>query len=543
MGFSTNKVKVKQGTVIGGEDVLPNGNRYYYFRGVPYAVPPLGTLRFKAPVPLEKFSTPELNCISEGPMSIQQDRVTGKLYAGSEDCLYLNVYTPKTDSKAPLPVMVYLHGGGFITGNGNSDKHNPLYLLQEGTIVVTSNYRLGVLGFLSLPEAGIPGNAGLKDQVLVMKWVKENISQFNGDPDNITICGHSTGSSCVHIHLFSDISKGLYHKGIMQSGVFNMDGMLYSDEPSKNGWRTKYLAHLVGCNSNDPHEILKFLQNFNNLEEFVNPMVKSGSPHMNELMPIRPVIEEQSPEAVITRKLFQAMSELNYVQVPLLMGYTNAEGLGYISRYGENLKDFHNDFSQFIPESVKLILDNSERIELANSIRKFYFQESKVDDKTIYPLVDLISDYMFISNIREAAELHTKFQHKSPLYFYRFDFDGQLNLYKRKFKVDHLKGASHVDELSYVFQMEFGPPEPWEEDAHKMVRTMCKMWGNFCKYSNPTPIVDDEFNGCVWEPVEKVNDWEHLKIKVLIFDKELKMLENPDEERMTFWKNLKNNHK
>ncbi|XP_055837312.1 juvenile hormone esterase-like [Episyrphus balteatus] len=536
MVFS-KKVTIKPGTVIGGEDILPNGNRYHYFQGIPFAVPPLGELRFKAPVPLEKFSVPELECVAEGPVSIQRSLDPALPFIGSEDCLYLNVFTPETKSNKPLPVMLFIHGGGFVGGNGNSDKHNPLYLLQEDVVVVTFNYRLGVLGYLSLPEVGIPGSAGMKDQVLAMKWVKENISQFNGDPTNVTLFGHSTGSACVHMHLLSKNSRKFFNRVIMQSGVSIMTAMTDSDGPGK----ARHLAKLVGCNSDDPNEILKFLQNYNNFEDFIKPLIPKGTQFVDAPIPSRPVIEEESPEAVLTKNILEVMSDPNSgINHPVLMGYTDAEGMARISQCGENLKDFHNDFCQFIPPESNLPLDDPKAIELANSIKEFYFKGNKIDDSMTYPLIDLFSDSLFTSYIRQTAEFHTRFLHESPLYFYRFDFDGQLNLYKNKYNVEHLKGASHVDDLCHVFQMKFSPPKPWEEEAQKMVVTLCKLWTNFAKYNNPTPTIDQQFGGCIWEPVPKCDSWENMTIKTFIIDKEIRMMDNPDEERMTFWRNLKN---
>lgn len=156
---------------------------------------------------------------------------------GSEDCLFLNIYSPKDpnddDNSNKLPVMLMIHGGGFATGSGEMYgqlkkmfnyfqlsncfllflnayeffRHLPDYLIQEDVIVVTCNYRLGALGFLYLPKAGITGNAGLYDQLMALKWVNENIKQFNGDSKNVTLFGESAGASSTHIHLISPVSR------------------------------------------------------------------------------------------------------------------------------------------------------------------------------------------------------------------------------------------------------------------------------------------------------------------------------------------------
>lgn len=164
-------VQVAQGYIYGVRDNLPNGENYFYFKGIPYAKAPVGNLRFMSPVPLEKFAVSYLDCTTERSNCMGMDVITRDI-TGSEDGLFLNVYSPvlprKGDGSQKLPVMVFIHGGGLIGGHADSSMYLPNYLLQERVIVVTLNYRLGVLGFLCLPEAGIEGNAGLKDQVCLV---------------------------------------------------------------------------------------------------------------------------------------------------------------------------------------------------------------------------------------------------------------------------------------------------------------------------------------------------------------------------------------
>lgn len=161
-------VEIRQGKLRGVTSTLPNGSNYHYFKGVPYAKPPLGELRFKPPVPIDKFYTPVVDCLVDRSMCMQP--TVGSLVIGKENGLYLNVFTPTlpeegSTENSKLPVMIWIHGGGWMTGSGGSFVYDPVYLVQDGVIVVTMNYRLGPLGFLCLPSAGIPGNAGLKDQV------------------------------------------------------------------------------------------------------------------------------------------------------------------------------------------------------------------------------------------------------------------------------------------------------------------------------------------------------------------------------------------
>ena len=142
---------------------------------------------------------------------------------GEEDCLVLNIYVPenviinKKDEK--LPVMIWIHGGGLMTGSGSLLDYDPVYLVNKNVAIVTINYRLGPFGFLSMGTDSVPGNAGFRDQVMAMKWVQENIADFGGNPDSVTIFGESAGALSASTHLLSPMSEGLFQRAILQSGV------------------------------------------------------------------------------------------------------------------------------------------------------------------------------------------------------------------------------------------------------------------------------------------------------------------------------------
>lgn len=157
--------------------------------------------------------------IKHGPVCPQVDIFHNKFIPGEEDCLFLNVYSPDLTPKEPLPVMVLIHGGGYKTGSGNVNHYGPDFLVQHGVIVVTLNYRLEALGFLCLDNEDVPGNAGLKDQVAVLRWVQKNIVNFVGDPNNVTVFGESAGSASIGYHLVSPMSKGLFKRAIFMSGT------------------------------------------------------------------------------------------------------------------------------------------------------------------------------------------------------------------------------------------------------------------------------------------------------------------------------------
>ncbi|KAL5286878.1 CES5A.2 family protein [Megaselia abdita] len=536
---SNPKVAVKQGTVVGSQGVLPGGGDFYSFKGIPYAVPPLGNLRFEAPVPLEKFSENELDCTKERDISFQKEVFSNDL-VGSEDCLFLNVYTPKLKSDKPLPVMVYIHGGAYLFGSGNSDMYNPLYLLEEDVVVVTLNYRLGMLGFLSYPEGGLVGNMGLKDQALALKWVQENIHLFNGDANNVTAFGESAGSACVNLHMYSDNSKMLFHKAILQSGTSNMQWVMQMF-PS---YKAANLATNMGFKDTDPKKVVEYLKDPKTPPEAMLPYMLKGmteDERRRELpIPYGPIIEPASPNAVVTNDPTQDMFINNKLDIPVMMGYNSNEGIIMVANAIKRLDDYENDLPRLIPRAVNIDIDGEEGKVICQQIREFYFKGEKVHKKTLGGLSDALSDYHFTLGAHSAAEIHAKHQHKSPLYFFRFDYDGDLGFYKKLFNFQHLRGVCHADELFYIFQTHF-QDLPHKEDSQdtKIVRQMCRMWTNFAKYSNPTPSSNDALLDFKWNPVKQINGKnDEFVLDYLNISKESKMERQPDKERIHFWKDI-----
>ena len=191
------------------------------FLGVPFATPPIGELRLKPPQPLSSWKPTVHQATKHGNICWQDTTFEfifnpyGRNYTISEDCLYLDVYTPNTSLS--LPVMVYIHGGGY--GAGAAIGYPSEVLALQGVVVVVIQYRLGPFGFLTIGDSAAPGNFGMLDQVEALKWVKDNIEYFGGDSSKVTIFGESAGGSSVGLHLLSPLSKGLFHRAIAESGV------------------------------------------------------------------------------------------------------------------------------------------------------------------------------------------------------------------------------------------------------------------------------------------------------------------------------------
>src|SRR5215831_5516942 len=225
------KVKTEQGKVVGK---TINSGKVRAFMGLPYAAPPVGDLRWKAPQPPAKWKG-DRDATKYGAHCAQGrvfDDMVFQDAAPSEDCLFLNVYSPANARKgSKLPVMFWIHGGGYSGGASSEPRHNGDFLPLRGVVLVTINYRLGVFGFLATEELaqeanGASGNYGMLDMVAALQWVKSNIKQFGGNPDNVTIFGESAGSAAVSSLLASPIAKGLFHRAIGESGGALGEGLL-----------------------------------------------------------------------------------------------------------------------------------------------------------------------------------------------------------------------------------------------------------------------------------------------------------------------------
>jgi len=230
MGLSTMvyadslTVKTAQGKVRGK---TINDGKVKAFLGLPYAAPPVGDLRWKAPEPPVQWKG-EHDATKFGAHCAQGHVFDDMIFqdsANSEDCLFLNVYAPAgAKAKSKLPVMFWIHGGGYAGGASSEPRHNGDFLPLKGVVLVTINYRLGVFGFLAAADLakegdGAAGNYGMMDMVAALQWVKANIKKFGGDPDNVTIFGESAGSLAVSTLMASPAARGLFQKGIGESGA------------------------------------------------------------------------------------------------------------------------------------------------------------------------------------------------------------------------------------------------------------------------------------------------------------------------------------
>ncbi|XP_013134275.1 PREDICTED: neuroligin 4-like [Papilio polytes] len=531
--FSTNAEQLKnvalqlrQGKLRGLEKKLRNGTTYYSFKGIPYASPPVGKLRFKAPLPPEPWQGTR-DAFEHGPICPQVEPYVGQCNLKNEDCLYLNVYTKTLERNAKVPVMVYIHGGAYLYGSGNDDIHGPEFLLQHDITLVTFNYRLEALGFLCLDTPEIPGNAGMKDQVAALRWVQENIEKFGGDPNNVTIFGESAGGTSVTYHLLSSMSNGLFHKVIAQSGVCISDwaqGKYGKD-------RAMRAAKYLGIHNNDVSKLTDLFQNVpvDNLVKLTFKSMTKDEKCRGFPCHFAPVVEKEFDhvEPFLIKEPLELLMSGQTAKVPLLAGYNSAEGL-IMTKYELKRLEFTKDnLSFYVPREIANCVTEEKLVDFGYRIQKFYagdrMTECNVDEVMI-----LHSDLYFIYNYHRFLHFYSNFS--ESIYSYRFNCITDLNIHKKILGFSNYNGASHIDEIFYLFNNEMNKPiYEKQERLRDIIFMVTKLWTDFAKTGNPTPDKSQEFT---WQRYTKTGK-EYLNLK-----ERPSMDTFAEMERVKFWNSL-----
>ncbi|XP_053689293.1 esterase B1-like isoform X4 [Sabethes cyaneus] len=522
-------VQIKPGKIAGLEATLPNGKTWYKYKGIPYAEPPIGRLRFKPPVPLERFNSYPLDCTMERNVSLSNSYIPPDSQA-SEDCLFLNVFTPTPPTKQSrvlLPVMVWIHGGAFCSGSGDPSIYNPEYLVQEEVVVVTLNYRLGPLGFLCLPSVGIYGNMGLKDQRLALKWVHDNIRNFGGDPHNVTLFGESAGGCSTHFHCLNEESAKYFHKAICQSGVATSSTVLQIDPEVK----ARRLGQFLGCRGNTDSEIYA--------EEIAVKQKGALTEYeqtLDSYYPFKPVIEvPDSEHPIISENILDTLERPNRVLIPMIIGITSEEAIYKGNSLINNMERYKSEPYRFVPSSLDV--PKNLKLSVAHNIVKFYCESSEPTVDNLLGLTRIFSDNLYIIPTLLTLELHNIYQSIAPVYFYQFAMETELNKFRQLWKApDCLRGASHADDIYYLFSSSYFYTKAIKDGskADQMRKLMCKLWTNFAKTNDPTPESCDL--GFRWVPYRSASD-EHC-VNCLQLADQVRMVENPYNERLLFWKSL-----
>ncbi|KYM97319.1 Esterase FE4 [Cyphomyrmex costatus] len=504
------RVEVTEGKLVG---VVVNGYnvRYLAFRGIPYAKPPIGELRFKDSVPAEPWFG-ERDASRYGSMALQLDLTTHEAI-GNEDCLYLNVYTMKIELLEKRPVMVWIHGGGFFVGSSDASWYGPDYIIQKGVVLVTLNYRLGVLGFLNLNDKVAAGNQGLKDVVLALKWVQKNILKFGGDPGNVTIFGQSAGAAITHCLALSPLTKGLFHKVISQSGVALNPWAFH--EWTDHGFR---LAKKLGKATSDPKVAYEFLKTIDAKILTKNSQwpLRTEEEKLSFSLCFTPSLDSKSSNPFFPKHPMEYISL--GIHVPFLLGFNRDEGtfilrsnfFGDISK--EDLEKVNADFKKTI---LSNIISKLPEIGITvEELRSLYFGKKDISEETLINYSHFLGDEFLIHDIINVCELQKSSGGYKSTYLYHFEYESESSLSK---KLQHIRfpGVCHGEELFFLFcpqavkVLNLSLPKPGSKD-YKIINYLTQMWTDFAKTGNPTPATN------LWLPLTSPQneDCNYLNINI-----------------------------
>ncbi|XP_065220403.1 venom carboxylesterase-6-like [Planococcus citri] len=524
----TTIVSTENGKLSGVKLLSRNGTPYLAYFGIPYAKPPTGDLRFQPPQDPDSWDgirneiLPKQKCLQYDRFYISQG------IGGSEDCLYLNVFTPIVNVDLNLPVMVCIHGGAFF--RGDSADCFPHYFMDEEIVVVTFNYRLGILGFLSTADEVLPGNYGIKDQVAVLRWVKKNIKNFGGDANRVTIFGQSAGGASVHLHMYSPLSKGLFHRAISQSGSATVPWAVAPAAMARN--KTFTLAQLTGCPLTCVQDLVLCLKKLPG-EDLVQMFPKFFMWHYVPLVSFSVVVEPELEGAFLTKKP-EFGEELH--QVPWITGITSGEGAfavaEFLSNGGGGIKEFNVDYVRLMP-SIFFFDYNVEKDfqhDLSQIIKEEYFQNLEINRDNVIKLRNMITDGAFAHDVIKSA-----LKYKGKRYFYLYDHLNDRSFTEIWGLSSTMKflGVSHGDDLiSFFPQLWMIPPTLNGKDLMLSIK-LIKYWATFARTGNPNDdrILQSNWNELTGHNVENLN---HLYIG----ESENIMKNSLLHEKYSFWEKL-----
>uniref|UniRef100_A0A0C9Q3U1 Carboxylic ester hydrolase n=2 Tax=Fopius arisanus TaxID=64838 RepID=A0A0C9Q3U1_9HYME len=493
------------------------------YLGVPYAEPPIGSLRFENPREWNGHWKQIHNAVDDGPPCVQPTD-DGHII-GKEDCLYLNIFVPAIPYESKLSVLVFIHGEGFITGSNNSTELAPDYLMDQDIIVVTVNYRLGILGFLSTGNEAGPGNYGVKDVVQALKWVQANIQDFGGDKNSVTLSGASAGAALAHHLALSNRTKDLFHRLITHSGSALAPWAMH---PARIA-RIRYLAVAVGMNCTtrekildiayvpmthtlfdeiqeiqDDIQILECLR-YSNTHELTKQLSLFdewfGSPYGT----FGPTLEPESNEALITRNPKSIIENQEFRDIPWMTGVVTEEGLSKTlmlhsnESLRESLLENFDDAILVVLEVEEVVANTSLFIE---ELLNFYFPDGFDADTSEFfeNLTALVGDGLIYYWSHEALQTQAE-EMESNIYSYVFAYEGTFSATLQNGGPRKL-GVSHGDDINYLFPFlnsqlaDLQLFNTIEDDT--MIHIMTEMIGTFVKAGVPSAQLTPD-----WRPYQE----------------------------------------
>ncbi|CAK9800660.1 Carboxylesterase 5A [Anthophora quadrimaculata] len=531
----------EQGSVAGKEVFLNPTQKVIQYLGIPYAQPPLGKLRFAAPVTDPLPSWTGIRNATQFAPSCQQVTNHLKLHEKhyqrllppdqidpgvNEDCLYLNIFAP--DGNRPddgWPVMVWFHGGDFNTGTP-AIWDASIFVTKHKILVVTVAYRLNILGFFTTTDAEAPGNYGMFDQIAALDWVQKKIQYFGGTPSNVVIYGHSSGAISVGLHLVSPMSRGKFSKAIAMSG----DAVSSVGSPQTELPVVDIIAEMFGCYRHPTAALMECLRRVD-----VNILISESS-KIETWGPIVDYEINNFTEPFLPMHPRDALESGTLNSVPLLVGYTNNEqALAYIESIGKGNTDGKLSYSHFemlITDefaSVVQSLEDNSTCELkpemvVDAVLFFYKPHPLSKDQGVLRdrYLDLQTEKNFAAGLTQLAG---KISKEKVAYVYRFDYRPKTQSVIKD--VPEWAGVPHMFELPFVWGLPVAPGSPvqWNFADKKMAEVVMMMMASFAKVGNPS------LSNVKWEAYTEEEPG------ILIIDRNIDMSDSNavDYKALAFW--------
>jgi para-nitrobenzyl esterase len=461
---AASEVRTEAGVVEGTSSA---DGKIRVYRGIPFAAPPVGPLRWKAPQPAIPWKGVR-QAKAFGFRPVQSKVYADQVFVDpgpSEDCLTLNVWTPATWPSQRLPVMVWIYGGGFDGGGSSEPRHDGEALARKGVLVVTFNYRVGVFGFLAHPELskesghGTSGNFAFLDQIAALKWVKANIAAFGGDPDNVTIFGESAGASSVCLLMASPLARGLFHRAIGESGsaLFSQtDPFMELSAPARVEEAGVAFAKALGADTLTEMRA-------KSTEAVLTAATKPK--RMRSLPTVDGWVLPTNAQANLAA-MTETFAAGRQGHVPLLAGWNSDEG---------GVEDVMGKAEPTAQNYVDLI--RKQYGEHADALLKLYAPGS--DAGTRQAILNLANDQFIGFSTWKWIDIHSR-TGGAPVYRYLFEEAPPADPTR-----PWAKGAFHSAEIEFVFGNLRTRKLPWRPEAFKLSERMVSYWTNFARTGDP----------------------------------------------------------
>ncbi|KAL0968210.1 hypothetical protein UPYG_G00263870 [Umbra pygmaea] len=496
-------VTLKSGKVR-GDYVTVNGTeqRVQQYLGIPFARPPVGPLRLAPPQPAEPWEG-ERDGTRQPHMCIQDPVIAQNIVNSmaidyalpdvSEDCLYLNVYTPKEGvTGEKLPVFFWIHGGGLSMGAASQYDASPL-AAYENVVVVVIQYRLGILGFLSTGDEHATGNWGFLDQIAALKWVHDNIESFGGDPQSVTIAGESAGGISASILTMSPLTQGLFNRAIFQSGVATV-GAYVSKEPLV---QAKMIANLADCGNTCNEQLVTCIKG-KTQEELVNITQK-----------MKVFLGATVDGVFLTDLAEELLKSKKFQKVPVLLGVTNHE-FGWLLPSFFAPPGWAEGLDRQTVLSILSIFNPAGTSGANDLIADEYLKDAKTPQDIRDGFTEMLGDLFMVFPVLKVAGYHRDMG--TPVYLYEFQHRPELHKDTRPSFVK----SDHADDIGFMFGSCF-----WNghlkitgtvtEEEKMLCKTMMSYWGNFARTGSPNG------EGLIhWPQYDQREDYMELGLKQVV---------------------------